>query len=169
MINHHRNRNRVINFINEFQWGVPEDGFDEESDEEEDEDKYKDLDEPVEEVELGDFDDDQHFRELKVIIYSLWEVEIACEYGWLETKDFHSEWYSLDNPNKNLVSNMFKQFEVECRKWDVKQKERQDLRNLKMTGFRVEVCIKRHSDDSDDSDNSDNSDDSDDSDNSDDN
>ena len=148
MINNSKNLNRIVSFINQFQYGIPED-YDDDVETEEinlDDDVYDEV----------DIDDD---NPIKVVV----ELSLLSQ-DQIQHRDgniykFNSHWttkYTFEKPTKKLVSKVLGMFVEECQRFKQKKEkmiERNELLQFKFTHFEVLAFLKRDDDsDGEDSD-----------------
>ena len=115
MINNSKNLNRIVSFINQFQYGIPED-YDDDVETEEinlDDDVYDEV----------DIDDD---NPIKVVV----EVSLLSQ-DQIQHRDgniykFNSHWttkYTFEKPTKKLVSKALGMFVKECQRFKQKKEK----------------------------------------------
>ena len=148
MINNSKNLNRIVSFINQFQYGIPE-GYDDDVETDEinlDDDVYDEV----------DIDDD---NPIKVVV----ELSLLSQ-DQIQHRDgniykFNSHWttkYTFEKPTKKLVSKALGMFVEECQRFKQKKEkmiERNELLQFNFTHFEVLAFLKRDDDsDGEDSD-----------------
>ena len=152
MINNSTNLNRIVSFINQFQYGIPD----------YDEDEMEEIDLVDDIYDEVDIDDDNPMK-VAVELSLLSEDQLFSErYG--EIFKLKSHWttkYTFDKPTKKLISKALGMFVEECQRFKQKKQrmiERNELLQSDFTHFEVVVFMKRDDDsDSEDSDDDNNS------------
>ena len=141
MINKTRNVNRIVNFINHYQYGIPEDYDDDDDDDVETEEINLDND-VYEEVEI---DDD---NQIKVEI----DFSLRCkeQFPILDGEIFncythHKSKYLLGKATKKLVSKALRMFVEGCQRYKRTQERRREENEhfqFDFTYFEIQVFIK---------------------------
>ena len=137
MINNLKNLNRIVNFINHYQYGIPED-YDDET-----EGTFNLDDDAYDEIDIDDENPIKVVIELTIVgkEKSLFRGEI------FKYNQHHTKKYLLEKPTKKLVSKSLGMFFEECQRFE-RRIEDNELLQFHFTHFEVQVFIK-HDEDSD--------------------
>ena len=141
MIDNPININRVVNFINHFQYGISEEWIDEEEEE-----KYINLDETDgDEIII----DDENPIKLELILTSVFRFRYTSDImGVVEYDYVHETSYNDVLKNRSLLKEAFKNYVDK-----VNSIMKNDDRCVKLLHFRVQVTIDRQYEDDNDDDN----------------
>ena len=140
MIDNPININRVVNFINHFQYGISEEWIDEEEEEE-----YINLDETNDDEIIID---DENPIKSELILTSVFKFRFTSDImGFVEYDYVHETIYNDVLKNRSLLKEAFKKY---VDKVDSIMKN--DDRCVKLLYFRVEVTIDQQYEDDNDED-----------------
>ena len=138
-----KNLNRIVNFINHFQWGLPY-GYDSD---------YELEDEVVDDIDLDENADDLSIEndDIKVLIEltSLWNEKLTHhEYGDVYNLNRRMEQrYLLETISVNTIQKSMRHFASKCYEYEVENNT--GVKQSKMNSFIVSVFIRSNEYDSD--------------------
>ena len=143
MIINKKNSNRIVNFINHFQWGMPY-GYD--SDDE------LDDDEEVDDIDLDETADDLSIEndDIKVFIEltSMWSETLTHDGEVYKLTGSLEQRYSLETISENTIQKSMRHFKSKCIDYEIENNE--GIKQSKLECFNIKVFIRNINEHDDD-------------------